>query len=99
MWLQSGNFARRYVFPDGELLPVWETLKHASEALFEVRDVENLREHYARTLAHWFQNLEARPAEARVTARSALSPRSATPSSSAISTFGTPTGPFRMTFM
>ncbi|PNY81329.1 SAM-dependent methyltransferase [Deinococcus koreensis] len=65
MWLQSGNFARRYVFPDGELLPVWETLKHASEALFEVRDVENLREHYARTLEHWFRNLEAHHAEAR----------------------------------
>ena len=25
---------------------------------FEVRDVESLREHYARTLAHWVENLE-----------------------------------------
>lgn len=64
LWLQSGNFARKYVFPDGELLPIWETLKHATEALFEVRDVENLREHYARTLAHWSGNLEAHRAEA-----------------------------------
>ncbi|CAM3533763.1 cyclopropane-fatty-acyl-phospholipid synthase family protein [Deinococcus saxicola] len=64
MWLQSGNFARKYVFPDGELLPVWETLKHASEALFEVRDVENLREHYALTLTHWAANLEAHRPEA-----------------------------------
>ncbi|MDL2345271.1 cyclopropane-fatty-acyl-phospholipid synthase family protein [Deinococcus sp. MIMF12] len=60
MLIQSGNFARRYVFPDGELLPLWETLKHADAALFEVRDVENLREHYARTTAEWARRLEAR---------------------------------------
>ncbi|AFZ69437.1 SAM-dependent methyltransferase [Deinococcus peraridilitoris] len=62
--LQSGNFARRYVFPDGELLSIWETLKYASEALFEVRDVENLREHYAQTLKHWAANLEREQASA-----------------------------------
>lgn len=62
--LQSGNFARRYIFPDGELLPVFETQKYADAALFEVRDVENLREHYAATLAHWASNLEARQDEA-----------------------------------
>jgi len=62
--LQSGNFARKYVFPDGELLPIWETLRHASEARFEVRDVENLREHYSRTTAHWSRNLEAHREEA-----------------------------------
>ncbi|MBX8464283.1 cyclopropane-fatty-acyl-phospholipid synthase family protein [Deinococcus sp. RIT780] len=64
LWLQSGNFARRYVFPDGELLPIWETVKHATEAQFEVRDIENLREHYARTLTHWAANLETHHAEA-----------------------------------
>ena len=64
MWLQSGNFARKYVFPDGELLPVWETLKYASEQLFEVRDVENLREHYALTIGHWAARLEAHRPEA-----------------------------------
>ena len=63
--LQSGNFARRYIFPDGELLPIWETQKFAEAALFEVRDVENLREHYAQTLSHWAANLEAHEAEAR----------------------------------
>ncbi|WP_407572058.1 class I SAM-dependent methyltransferase [Deinococcus altitudinis] len=62
--LQSGNFARRYIFPDGELLPVYETQKYADAALFEVRDVENLREHYAATLAHWASNLEAHQDEA-----------------------------------
>ena len=64
LWLQSGNFARRYVFPDGELLPIWETVKHATEAQFEVRDIENLREHYALTLTHWAANLETHHAEA-----------------------------------
>lgn len=63
--IQSGNFARRYVFPDGELLPIWETLRYADAALFEVRDVENLREHYARTTTEWARRLEAREAEAR----------------------------------
>ncbi len=62
--LQSGNFARRYVFPDGELLPIWETQKFAEDALFEVRDVENLREHYAQTTQYWARNLEAHEAEA-----------------------------------
>ena len=57
--LQSGNFARRYVFPDGELLPIWETQKFAENAMFEVRDVENLREHYAQTLRYWAANLQA----------------------------------------
>ncbi|GAA5514346.1 putative fatty acid methyltransferase Rv3720 [Deinococcus carri] len=63
--LYSGNFNQKYVFPDGELLPLWETLQHASAAHFEVRDVENLREHYARTVAAWSRNLEAHADEAR----------------------------------
>lgn len=64
MVIQSGNFARRYVFPDGELLPIWETLNYAEAALFEVRDVENLREHYARTTREWARRLGAREDEA-----------------------------------
>lgn len=64
-WVEGGNFAGKYVFPDGELLPVWESLKYAAEAQFEVRDVENLREHYAQTLSYWLKNLEARRDEAR----------------------------------
>lgn len=35
----------------------------AEQAGFEVRDVENLREHYAMTLRHWARNVEARRAE------------------------------------
>jgi len=54
----SGQFAARYVFPGGELMSIAETLEAAESAHLEVRDVENLREHYARTLNFWSENLE-----------------------------------------
>jgi cyclopropane-fatty-acyl-phospholipid synthase len=59
-----GSFSQRYVFPDGELVPVSEANLIAEAAGFEVRDVENLREHYALTLRQWVSRLEARQAEA-----------------------------------
>ena len=62
--LGSGSFMQNYVFPDGELAPVSEANLVAERAGFEVRDVENLREHYALTLRHWVNRLEARRAEA-----------------------------------
>ncbi len=61
---QRNTFGDRYVFPDGELEPIWLTLKVAQETGFEVRDVESLREHYARTLEHWVRRLEAHHEEA-----------------------------------
>ena len=51
----AGLFRRRYIFPDGELEPVSEVNLVAERAGFEVRDVENLREHYALTLRHWLR--------------------------------------------
>lgn len=54
----------RYVFPDHELLPIAETLQLAENAGFEVRDVENLREHYGLTLRRWIAALEEHHAEA-----------------------------------
>ena len=54
-----------YVFPDGELLPIANMLDAAEKTGFEVRDVENLREHYVLTLQHWLRRLEAHSAEAR----------------------------------
>jgi cyclopropane-fatty-acyl-phospholipid synthase len=62
--LGSGMFLQQYVFPDGELVPVTEAGLVAERAGFEVRDVESLREHYALTLRHWVQRLEARREEA-----------------------------------
>ena len=61
---KSATFSDRYVFPDGELVPIHVTLRRAEEAGFEVRDVESLREHYALTLQQWVQRLEARHEEA-----------------------------------
>jgi cyclopropane-fatty-acyl-phospholipid synthase len=54
------GFMDRYVFPDGDLVSVDTTLRGAEAVGFEVRDVENLREHYAHTLRSWYANLEAR---------------------------------------
>jgi cyclopropane-fatty-acyl-phospholipid synthase len=53
----QGTFSQRYIFPDGELTPVSEVNVMAEDAGFEVRDVENLREHYALTLRHWVRRL------------------------------------------
>ena len=39
-------------------------LRAAESSGFEIRDVENLREHYALTLHHWLRRLEARHDEA-----------------------------------
>jgi cyclopropane-fatty-acyl-phospholipid synthase len=61
----ESNFFGRYVFPDGELIPISRTLRAAEMSGFEVRDVENLREHYPLTLRHWVRRLEAHADEAR----------------------------------
>jgi cyclopropane-fatty-acyl-phospholipid synthase len=39
-------------------------LRAAESSGFEIRDVENLREHYALTLRHWLRRLEAHHDEA-----------------------------------
>lgn len=59
------TFTDVYVFPDGELVPIATMLHEAEKAGFEVRDVENLREHYFLTLSHWLRRLEAHQFEAR----------------------------------
>jgi cyclopropane-fatty-acyl-phospholipid synthase len=55
---QETSFSQAYVFPDGELVPIQVTLQAAEKSLFEVRDVESLREHYVLTLRQWVKRLE-----------------------------------------
>jgi cyclopropane-fatty-acyl-phospholipid synthase len=56
-WRAGGSFVGRYVFPDGDLLAIDVSARAAERAGFEVRDMENLREHYTRTLRAWGANL------------------------------------------
>ncbi|MQY37766.1 putative fatty acid methyltransferase [Streptomyces sp. RB17] len=58
------EFIDSYVFPDGELAPIGTTVTQLERAGFEVRDVESIREHYARTLRRWVANLEGEWARA-----------------------------------
>jgi cyclopropane-fatty-acyl-phospholipid synthase len=51
-------FIDQYVFPDGKLGPFYEVIQAAETVGFETRDVESLREHYARTLGEWLKRLE-----------------------------------------
>ncbi len=53
------TFIQSYVFPDNELKPLSTVVGLLEVAGFEVRDVESLREHYARTLRRWVANLQA----------------------------------------
>ena len=55
----AGGFINRYVFPDGELEGPGFLLSLMNDTGFEVRHEENLREHYALTLAGWCANLDA----------------------------------------
>jgi cyclopropane-fatty-acyl-phospholipid synthase len=59
------TFTDVYVFPDGEMIPISDMLGCAERAGFEVRDIENLREHYFLTLCHWLRRLEGCAEQAR----------------------------------
>jgi cyclopropane-fatty-acyl-phospholipid synthase len=54
---ETGAFIDRYVFPDGELTGSGTIIKDAQDAGLEVMHEENLRQHYALTLAGWCRNL------------------------------------------
>ena len=63
--LGAGEFIHKYVFPHGELPHISLALKEMAAAGLEVMDVETLRLHYAKTLWHWSNRLEAKLSEAR----------------------------------
>jgi cyclopropane-fatty-acyl-phospholipid synthase len=55
----GGEFIDRYVFPGGELANLPRLLTEIARCGLETADVEDLRPHYARTLALWLARLEA----------------------------------------
>lgn len=57
--VSSRSFMGRYVFPDAALVEVGTLVSAMHRSQLEVRDVESLREHYAKTLRAWVANLEA----------------------------------------
>jgi cyclopropane-fatty-acyl-phospholipid synthase len=61
---RNGSFIEQYVFPDSDIPPLPIMLNAAESAWFEIRDLENLREHYVLTLRHWLRRLEAHHADA-----------------------------------
>uniref|UniRef100_A0A7V4XVS1 Class I SAM-dependent methyltransferase n=1 Tax=Acidobacterium capsulatum TaxID=33075 RepID=A0A7V4XVS1_9BACT len=56
---RNATFIGKYVFPDGELATISQASRAAEMAGFEIRDVDNLREHYALTLRCWVERLRA----------------------------------------
>jgi cyclopropane-fatty-acyl-phospholipid synthase len=55
---RKNSFIDRHVFPDGELVTLSQALQAAEAEHLEVRDVENLREHYELTLRRWVDGLQ-----------------------------------------
>jgi len=55
---RTNGFINRYVFPDGELESPGYLISLMHDTGLEVRHEENLREHYAKTLAAWCANLD-----------------------------------------
>jgi cyclopropane-fatty-acyl-phospholipid synthase len=60
-----GDFVEEYVFPGGELAHVSKVIEGMAAEGLEVIDAEALREHYAKTLWHWCEGLEANADAAR----------------------------------
>jgi cyclopropane-fatty-acyl-phospholipid synthase len=55
---RRGTFINRFVFPDGELLRLGDTVAALEAGGLEVLDVEALRRNYALTLRAWLERLE-----------------------------------------
>ncbi|MDQ8708415.1 cyclopropane-fatty-acyl-phospholipid synthase family protein [Streptomyces sp. LHD-70] len=56
----GGPFIEAYIAPDMHMRPLGETTGLLEAAGLEVRHVESLREHYARTITAWHRTLEER---------------------------------------
>src|SRR5881392_3316279 len=60
-----GDFIEEYVFPGGQVAHVSRVIEGLAADGLELLDAEALREHYARTLWHWLDRLEANADAAR----------------------------------
>ena len=60
-----GDFVEEYVFPGGQLAHISTVIEGAAAQGLEAVDAEALREHYAKTLWHWVERLEAHSDAAR----------------------------------
>jgi cyclopropane-fatty-acyl-phospholipid synthase len=60
-----GDFIEEYVFPGGQVAHVSRVIEGLATHGLELIDAEALREHYARTLWHWVDRLEANAEAAR----------------------------------
>ena len=57
--LGSTGFRRKYLWPNGDLVPLSVATTVAEQTGFQICDVENLRPHYVLTLRHWRRNMDA----------------------------------------
>jgi cyclopropane-fatty-acyl-phospholipid synthase len=55
---QPGPFSERYVFPDGDPLPLSRIELALERAGFEIEHVEGFKDDYAETLRHWARRLD-----------------------------------------
>jgi cyclopropane-fatty-acyl-phospholipid synthase len=62
--VEAGGFSERYVFPDAAPLQLSRVLLALERAGFVSEHVEGFAEHYARTLTHWIERLDANLDEA-----------------------------------
>jgi cyclopropane-fatty-acyl-phospholipid synthase len=62
---EAGGFSERYVFPDAAPLHLSRVQSALERAGFVTEHVEGYAEHYARTLTHWIERLDANADEAQ----------------------------------
>jgi len=55
---RENSFVQRYIFPNGQILPLPKQLRDFERSGFRVLSVETFGESYAATIAQWLRNLE-----------------------------------------
>ena len=55
----ASRFMDKYIFPGGALEDIGSIIQLLDAEGFEIHDVEQLRPHYAKTLAHWLKRFES----------------------------------------